>query len=114
MRISDWSSDVCSSDLPRLRIDLMDLAIPVLPHPERPFGPGEPRVAAAAGRRNGGEHAAALRIDLLDAVIGELKQVLAVEGRSGRSEERRVGKECVSTCRYRGLTYKIKNTKKYR
>src|SRR3546814_15194432 len=61
----------------------MDLAIPVLPHPERLFGPGEPRVAAAAGRRNGGEHTTGLRIDLLDAILGELKQVLAVEGRSG-------------------------------
>ena len=28
---------------PCLGIDLMDLAVPVLPHPERPFGPGEPR-----------------------------------------------------------------------
>ena len=61
----------------------MDLPVPILPHPERPFGPGEPRVAAAAGRRDRGEHAAGLRIDLLDAILGDLKQVLAVEGRSG-------------------------------
>src|SRR6266851_1264128 len=67
---------------PGLGIDLMDLAVPILPHPERPFGPREPRVAAAAGRRNRGEHPAGLRIDLLDAIFGELKQVLAVEGRS--------------------------------
>src|SRR3546814_17252263 len=36
-------------------------------------------------------------------------------GRLGRSEERRVGKECVSTCRYRGSPYHTKkktNTKK--
>ena len=64
-------------------IDLMDLAVPILAHPERPFGPGEPGVAAAAGRRDRGEHAAGLRIDLLDAILGDLKQVLAVEGRSG-------------------------------
>src|SRR5207248_942934 len=51
-------------------------------HPERPFGPRKPRVAAAAGRRDRGEHAAGVRIDLLDAILGELKQVLAVEGRS--------------------------------
>ena len=61
----------------------MDLPVPILPHPERAFGPGEPRVTAAAGRRNRGEHEAGLRIDLLDAILGELIQILAVEGRSG-------------------------------
>ena len=67
---------------PCLGIDLMDLPVPILPHPERPFGPREPRVTAAAGRRDRGEHTAGLRIDLLDAILGDLKQVLAVEGRS--------------------------------
>ena len=61
---------------PVSRIDLMDLAVAILPHPERAFGPGEPRVAAAAGRRDRGEHPAGLRIDLLDAILGDLKQVL--------------------------------------
>src|SRR5438477_7020154 len=60
----------------------MDLALPILSHPERAFGPREPRVAATAGRRDRGEHTAGLRIDLLDAILGELIQVLAVEGRS--------------------------------
>ncbi len=72
-----------AKDRPGLGIDLMDLPLPVLPHPERPFGPGEARVAAAAGRRDRGEHAAGLRIDLLDAILGDLEQVLAVEGGSG-------------------------------
>jgi hypothetical protein len=67
---------------PCLGIDLMDLPVPILPHPERPFGPRESRVPAAAGRRDRGEHAAGLRIDLLDAILGDLKQVLSVEGRS--------------------------------
>src|SRR5262245_22057355 len=67
---------------PGLGIDLMDLPAAMLPHPERPFGPRQPRIAAAAGRRDRGEHAAGLRIDLLDAVLGDLKQVPAVEGRS--------------------------------
>src|SRR6202790_2306858 len=67
---------------PCLGIDLMDLPVPILPHPERPFGPREPRVTAAAGRRDRGENMAGLPIDLLDAILGELKQVLAVEGGS--------------------------------
>src|SRR4029077_19756256 len=33
-----------------LGIDLMDLPLSILPHPERPFGPCEPRITAAAGR----------------------------------------------------------------
>src|SRR6266567_4535835 len=67
---------------PGFGIDLMDLPAPMLPHPERPFGPREPRVTAAARRRDRREHTAGLRIDLLDAILGDLKQVLTVEGRS--------------------------------
>ena len=37
-------------------IDLMDLALAILPDPERAFGPGQPGIAAAAGRRDRGEH----------------------------------------------------------
>ena len=58
----------------------LDRAVPILPHPERLFGPREPRVTAAAGRRVSGEHSAGLRVDLLDATRGEPEQVLAVEG----------------------------------
>src|SRR4029434_9429699 len=39
-------------------------------------------VPAGAWRRNRGEHTSRLRIDLLDAILGELIQELAVEGRS--------------------------------
>ena len=67
---------------PCLGIDLIDLPVPILPHPERPFGPREPRVTAAAGCRDGGEHSAGLRLDLLDATRCELEQMLTVEGRS--------------------------------
>src|SRR4029450_655316 len=65
---------------PGFGIDLMDLPVPVLSDPERPFGPCQARVTAAAGRRNRGEHTAGLRLDLLDAILGELKQMPAVEG----------------------------------
>jgi hypothetical protein len=67
---------------PGLRINLMDLPVPILSDPERAFGPREPGVAAATGRRDCGEHASCSWIDLLDAILGELKQVLAVEGRA--------------------------------
>src|SRR5690606_27131925 len=49
---------------PRFGIDLVDLPVPVLPDPERPFGPCEAGDAPAAGGRDRGEHATALRIDL--------------------------------------------------
>src|SRR5215213_1015300 len=48
----------------RLGIDLMDLPLAVLPHPERPFGPRQSGVSAAAGRRDRGQYAPGLRIDL--------------------------------------------------
>src|SRR6516225_8927262 len=35
---------------PGLGVNLIDLPVPVLPDPWRPFGPREPRVTAAAGR----------------------------------------------------------------
>ena len=51
-------------------------------HPERPLGPRHPESAAVARRRDRREHAAGLRIDLLDAVLGDLEEVLAVERRA--------------------------------
>src|SRR5205807_10163020 len=71
-----------AKDSPGLRIDLMDLPLPILSYPGRPLGPREPGVAAAAGRRNRREDTAGLRIDLLDAILEQLKQMLAVERRA--------------------------------
>ena len=71
-----------AKNCPRLGIDLMDLPLLMLPHPERPFGPREPRVTTAGGSGNRGQHTAGRRIDLLDEPLGNLKQVPAVEGRS--------------------------------
>src|SRR3546814_13261492 len=94
MRISDWSSDVCSSDLVKC----------FQPH------------IAAVGPVSGTEierHA-----DFSLPVRGEAKlnpwidheAVFVIVG--PRSEERRVGKECVSTCRSRWSPYHYKkNTK---
>ena len=57
---------------PCLGINLMNFAIPILAHPESPFGPREPGVAAPAWRGDCGEHLASVRIDLLDAVLSDL------------------------------------------
>src|SRR3546814_5771940 len=109
MRISDWSSDVCSSDLRALR-DAGESTLRVEPE----VG-GDLVVAAAAGvhlRRCGGQlrrPALDCRVDVLAGrhePEGALRQLALdlVEG-GQRSEERRVGKECVSTCRSRWSPY---------
>src|SRR3546814_5186897 len=90
MRISDWSSDVCSSDLGQVRRAGVVPAHRV----------ARPRGAARAGdadcsaqRRGRGLHHAWLLI------------TTTTREEEHRSEERRVGKECVSTCRSRWSPY---------
>src|SRR3546814_15682661 len=124
MRISDWSSDVCSSDLEVVALDLQQpgveglvvqldvgrdelaelllgvdeelLAVPEgvvaiegddLYHRGLPCGPATCSAAHAASSRP-------------SSVLGGP----ATKGQT-RSEERRVGKECVSTCRSRWSPY---------
>src|SRR3546814_3318359 len=87
MRISDWSSDVCSSDLGLYALFLVNFA-----------NQTEAALDMARGRQ------AALELNKVrDAAFRYVKAyynaVLTAAG--GRSEERRVGKECVSTCRSR-------------
>src|SRR5262245_46141572 len=81
----------------------MDLPLAVLADPECALGPRESRVASAAARGgNRGEHAAGFRIDLLNAIVGELKQVPAVERRAGmRGDIDRAQR--VSACRIEGV-----------
>src|SRR3546814_19524014 len=94
MRISDWSSDVCSSDLlvavqvGQHEIQDDDVVIVELPDLKAVFA-HIGRVAHIALRA---EHH-------LDA-LGSGGIVLDKQNSHGvtRSEERRVGKECVSTC----------------
>src|ERR1051326_613732 len=71
-----------AQDRPRLGIELIDLPVAHLPDPERPFGPCEPR-AAARRCRDRAEHAAGGRVDLLDAIVGDLKQMPPVERGAG-------------------------------
>src|SRR3546814_17300419 len=117
MRISDWSSDVCSSDLDQrgrggggfggggggLLFSLLPLigsrfgcgGIAVVLILFAVFG-GLGNLGNLGGMLGGGGSAPTTRI--------------AAPG-SGRSEERRVGKECVSQCRSRWSPTPEKNTK---
>src|SRR3546814_15374501 len=93
MRISDWSSDVCSSDL-------------------KLAGHNRLRLLKLAGNHGERPHVTEIETsyaDLLGMVIdaGDASRVHAPEKKcisratatGWRSEERRVGNECVSTCR---------------
>src|SRR3546814_16524568 len=105
MRISDWSSDVCSSYL----VDQGEGAVAVLLqalHAPR-------HLAAQSAPRRRQQRAGVLAAGLF--VGAELKAVeaahelaldqhlavLAPGADEGRTGERRVGKECVSTCKTR-------------
>src|SRR3546814_2349433 len=99
MRISDWSSDVCSSDLLPPRADAGV-------RPARPAGAGATLVPPPRGGRPGGP----VGRGRARAWGGGGRPrgcagVPPVRGRGvgtrPRSEDRRVGKECVSTCKSR-------------
>src|SRR3546814_2684557 len=96
MRISDWSSDVCSSDLGAARDALEDLHRTIVD--DRATGASRDRGVAVA-----------VEPDLAAAVADHDAfrpfTVMPSPSRSKRSEERRVGKECVNTCRSRWWTY---------
>src|SRR3546814_14420185 len=108
MRISDWSSDVCSSDLPdRSALDARILWT-------REFDPAVLSVLAEPGLPGDPDSIdlSALNLPCIAAVAApQLLHVVLGDGmRRLRSEERRVGKECVSTCRSRWSPYHSKKT----
>jgi hypothetical protein len=72
----------CAKDRACFGIDLVNLPCPILPNPESAFSPRKSRVTAVAGRRDSGENLTRLWINLLNAILGDLKQMPAVEGRS--------------------------------
>src|SRR5690606_10687005 len=72
-----------AQDLAGLRLDLVDAAALVLAHPEVTVGPGQARVAAFRWRGNAVQHGAGGRVDLLDALFGDLVEMSAVEGGAG-------------------------------
>src|SRR3546814_18243077 len=99
MRISDWSSDVCSSDLY---------------YDGRALGVSDPVHRASHVTSVGFRWS---RMPGMIPFTAEDRRVLALGREQGlgdgftvpanvpRSEERRVGKECVSTCRSRWSPY---------
>src|SRR3546814_11756110 len=101
MRISDWSSDVCSSDLPQGIDAGGEVALEILADVEQHdlvemrHGGGGCRLLL--GRRDHRPQGRLVRRRDL--------QVVGIEVGEVRSEERRVGKECVSTCRSRWSPY---------
>src|SRR3546814_13726769 len=103
MRISDWSSDVCSSDLmwhghAGRGLIWGDLQLLRLDH----YG------------RGAAEHTSLIAADPRDTISLELgccddrggRWLRNGDCKKNRSEERRVGKECVSTCRSRWSPYR--------
>src|SRR3546814_3485203 len=90
MRISDWSSDVCSSDLPHSPGHARrDNVIPVL---------------SCRGTKLSALPCRAPESDPQDQSVKSAirhQEIRASTKNKYRSEERRVGKECVSTCRSR-------------
>src|SRR3546814_14769945 len=109
MRISDWSSDVCSSDLPGADVQALARLVHVddaagevegvgplvHEHDIRPLGDDLAQRAERAVVIH--RHVVVLQPrPHLGAVAVPLLADLG-----GRSEERRVGQECVSTCRSR-------------
>jgi hypothetical protein len=62
-----------AKDCSGLRIDLVNLPLPILTYPERALAPSESRVTAAAGRRDRCEQASGLWIDLVDAALDDLE-----------------------------------------
>src|SRR3546814_15084102 len=105
MRISDWSSDVCSSDL---QFDWS--------YPDKIVSEAAARgmnvlivlaFTPAWARSSVPGHAGVTPrhrpIRLTD--FAEFAQIAVERYAPQRSEERRVGKECVSTCRSRGSPF---------
>src|SRR3546814_12084006 len=125
MRISYWSSDVCSSDLSFIGVDALKktaddirnlstgnlhiaslpaLAFSFLPHVIRAFQKRHPGVSIHLDTHSSSTVRQLVANQQFD--IGLATRAHEVAGMSAsRSEERRVGKGCVRRCRYRWSPY---------
>src|SRR3546814_18778607 len=118
MRISDWSSDLCSSDL-GIRERGFRRHSPLVFSGTRAAQRRVDRILCAPpaveGRRSRGrlpEREAILRLAVHAGFLELRGRRTHAELRRRRSEERRVGKECVSTCRSRWSPYHYKKKTK--
>src|SRR3546814_14542399 len=100
MRISDWSSDVCSSDLRYTVATLRHLPVAAPYIAMMPQWDLLDFIARTARRYPAFD----LRMST-EATAPAFDASGRVSGVTLRSEERRVGKECVSTCRSRWSPY---------
>src|SRR3546814_15493807 len=112
MRISDWSSDVCSSDLRdhRLRYTIVESEVPLndyvaevalkpVTDGNRTFWSWSSRFRPPPGRER--ELTDLVSQGVYEAGFAALRALVERRPVPARSEERRVGEECVSTCRFR-------------
>src|SRR3546814_1481634 len=116
MRISDWSSDVCSSDLQLVRVH----GVAHVGGEQQRRDAEDDRVIRLVRLQADEASLVTRQIDTQELqlrLIDRQRFLLGISeergdryraGQSqiqGRSEERRVGKECVSTCRSRWSPY---------
>src|SRR3546814_13255529 len=119
MRISDWSSDVCSSDLDGVALDL-GVSSPQIDDADRGFsfrfdgpldmcmekaGPSAADVVNTVGEEELADIVFHLGEERYARRVARAVVAARVRGpitRTGRADERRVGEECVGTCRTRG------------
>src|SRR3546814_7572706 len=90
MRISDWSSDVCSSDLVTKKTATIAMAMI----------DSSPLQGSCSRKANKASEESASTTSAKPCTLSTRIMWMAVSPNT-RSEERRVGKECVSTCRSR-------------
>src|SRR3546814_12605543 len=114
VRISGWSSAVCSSDLHLVDIGAVG---------RRGHGAGSQQQRQREGQGKAGQDGHGVDSGWNDAARIELRAGACPTGPActgfatiasvlSRSEERRVGKECVSTCRSRWSPYHKKKNKR--
>src|SRR3546814_14848035 len=110
MRISDWSSDVCSSDLHEVE-SLVDK----LRRSERDFRERAERAETRLHMAENPDEEAMLELlgEETTRVLTSAREAAGEIRSKARSEERRGGKACVSTCRSRwSPSHSKKKTKK--
>src|SRR3546814_16376568 len=102
MRISDWSSDVCSSDLFIHGTACNHFAAMTQEGFQHLLEVQEARLPIQQRDHIHAERILQLSL-LIEIIKDDFRHFAALE--FNRSEERRVGKECVSTCRFRWSRY---------